>query len=89
MPYNVDLQKDAFGLGAGVLLSGSITVGNLNGFCYYPIKASTAILVESNISGSTQLSQSWDAGIPIYAYITAVSQSSGYAILYQAQYTPF
>lgn len=89
MAQTIDLQKDPFGLGQGILFSGSMTLGNLQGFCYYPLKASTAVLVESNISGSTSLSQSWDAGIPIYAHITAVSQSSGYAILYQSSYTPY
>jgi zinc transporter ZupT len=82
----VDLQKDPYGLGTGILLSGSITLGSLVGYCYYPIATSTAVLVTPNISGSgTGISQSFSAGVPIYAYITQVSQSNGYAILYNSQ----
>ena len=82
---NVDLIKDPYGLGTVFLASGSINLSVDPSFCYYPLQASTAILNVSNVSGSTTLSASFTAGIPIYACITAVSQSSGYALIYSSR----
>ena len=82
----MDLTATPYGLSGGVYLSGSVSFGN-NGnsyFAYYPIASSEANINFANIVNGSAVTGSFTAGIPIYGQITAVTQSSGIAFLYQA-----
>lgn len=83
MADRVDLHIHPYGLGGGTYLSGSVTI-NCDGFMYYPLTASSAKLTMAGsiVSGSSVSSSAWTAGIPIYGPITAVTQSSGLAFVY-------
>lgn len=81
MNSQVDIAKHPFGLGGGIVLSGSIQT-SIEGFVYYPIQTTSAKLVISNLINGSNFSASFTAGIPIYGAITEVTQSSGIAILY-------
>lgn len=81
MNDQVDISKHPFGLGGGIILSGSVQV-QVKGFVYYPLQTTSAKLVISNLTNGSNFSASFTAGIPIYGYITEVTQSSGIAILY-------
>ena len=84
MPQLVDINRSPYGLSGGTILSGSVNV-SADAFWYYPVVASTATVVFSNISGPTA-SLSYAAGTGVFGAITAVTQSSGYAILYSGSY---
>jgi hypothetical protein len=87
MAQNLDLIKDPYGLGTGILLSGSISIPTSGSFCYYPLLESVANIKTANIvSASNGISGTWTPGIPLYAHITEVTQSSGYAILYDSRF---
>ena len=83
MADRVDLHIHPYGLGGGTYLSGSVTI-NCDGFMYYPLTACSAKLTMAGsiTSGSSVSSSAWTAGIPIYGPITAVTQSSGLAFVY-------
>lgn len=81
MNDQIDIAKHPFGLGGGVIISGSVSM-QVKGFVYYPIQNTNATLVISNLANGNNLSASFSAGIPIYGYITEVTQSSGIAIVY-------
>ena len=81
MNDQIDIAKHPFGLGGGIILSGSIT-RSLEGFVYYPIQETTATLRIPNLTNGGSLSATFIAGLPIYGAITAVTQSSGIAIVY-------
>ena len=83
MADRVDLHIHTYGLGGGTYLSFSVTI-NCDGFMYYPLTASSAKLTMAGsiTSGSSVSSSAWTAGIPIYGPITAVTQSSGLAFVY-------
>ena len=81
MNDQIDIAKHPFGLGGGIILSGSVQISG-QGFVYYPIQSTIAKLVISNLTNGSSLSTSFSAGIPIYGAITEVTQSSGIAILY-------
>jgi hypothetical protein len=83
--YNVNLHKDPYGLGHGILVSGSVTLTDLNGFCYYPIQECSSTIVMENIENGSALNNVFIAGIPIFARITEITQSYGIAILYYSQ----
>jgi len=79
----IDLQKNPFGLGGGIYMSGSITSPEGHYFCYCPIQPSCNInLKTTNITNGSSISGIYS--IPIFASITCVTQSSGEGILYYA-----
>jgi hypothetical protein len=88
MQNQVDISKHPYGLGGGTIISGStgtnVFVGG-EGFWYYPVTATTAIVVFNNIisgSGGYSISASFTAGNGVYGPITQVTQSAGISILY-------
>jgi hypothetical protein len=81
MNDQVDIAKHPFGLGGGIIISGSAQI-SLKGFVYYPIQTTSAKLVINNLQNGNNFSSSFTAGIPIYGAITEVTQSSGIAIVY-------
>ena len=87
MDNQVDIAKHPFGLGGGIIISGSAQVSG-KFFIYYPIQTSTANLKIPNLVNGTNFSASFFPGIPIYGAITEVTQSSGFAILYSGSQLP-
>lgn len=91
----VELNVHPYGLGGGTVLSGSITAGPFTDvFQYYPITATNAtITMNMTFSGSATTNQTASfiltssAGVPVYGPITAVTQSSGIAIVYSGVVT--
>ena len=81
MNDQIDISKHPFGLGGGVILSGSVQM-QVKGFVYYPLQTTSAKLVIPNLTNGNSLSASFTAGIPVYGAITEVTQSSGIAIIY-------
>lgn len=81
MNNQVDIAKQPFGLGGGMLLNGAVTVA-VQGYCYYPLSGSSAAINLSNIDSGSTISAVFIAGIPIFGSITAVTQSAGLAIVY-------
>jgi hypothetical protein len=75
-----------FGLGGGVYISGSATISGSGGyfFVYYPIQTSVANIKFTNMTSGSAVTGSFSAGIPLYGQISAVTQSSGIAFLYNA-----
>ncbi len=90
MEKQIELQKDPYGLGGGILISGSInkTMSGSGAWCYYPLETSTAIVNTSNIISGSAITFSGSLGAPLYGDITAVSQSSGVAIVYFGSFKP-
>ena len=84
MPSVVDQIRSPYGLSGGKILSGSVS-SSADAFWYYPLTASTATIVFSNLVGYTA-SVSFSAGVGVYGAITSVTQSSGIAILYSGSY---
>ena len=82
-----NLQKDAVGLGGGRILSGSVNASFTNAFWYLPITSTVANVVFSDLTGGN-VNTSFTAGNGIYGTITAVSQSSGIAVVYNATIEP-
>ena len=89
MQNQIDISKHPYGLGGGTIISGSTGTNTFlggEGFWYYPVTATTAIIVfnSGSISGSGgySLSASFTAGTGVYGSITQVTQSAGISILY-------
>jgi len=82
-----NLQKDAVGLGGGRILSGSVNASFTNAFWYYPVTATSASVIFSDLTGGS-INTSFTAGIGVSGTITAVSQSSGIAVVYNATIEP-
>jgi hypothetical protein len=77
----VDIASQPYGLGGGFILSGS-TSAAVQGFVYFPITNVTGVsLTLPAFSGSIS-NASLNAGVPVYGYVTQVTQSSGIAIVY-------
>lgn len=90
----VELNVHPYGLGGGLVISGSITTGPFTDvFQYYPLTATVATLnINMPFSGSvnnatSSFSVTTSAGVPVYGPITQVTQSSGIAILYKGVVT--
>lgn len=81
MDSQLDISKEPFGLGGGVLLSGNKQL-DIEGYCYYPLSGSSAAINFSNIDSGSTVSATFIAGIPVFGRITAVTQSDGLAIVY-------
>jgi hypothetical protein len=77
----VDLSKHAVGLGGGRILSGSVSTSFTKAYWYYPVTATTANVVFSDLTGGN-ITSSFSAGVGISGTITSVTQSSGIAIVY-------
>jgi hypothetical protein len=79
----IDISSHPYGLGGGTVLSGSISA-SVSGFVYYPITNVTGVSLNfpNLISGSVISNASISAGVAVYGYINAVSQSSGISIVY-------
>jgi len=82
----IDEFRHPYGLGGGTYLTGSASVSGSGQyfFLYMPITRSVATIFTGNISSGSSILNTFEAGIPIYAQITAVSQSSGAAFVYSA-----
>ena len=87
MDNQVDIAKHPFGLGGGIIVSGSAQISG-EWFIYYPIQTSIANLKIPNLTNGTNFTSSFYAGIPIYGTITEITQSSGLAILYSGSQLP-
>tara|TARA_B110000971_G_C19510164_1_gene277094 strand:+ start:77 stop:349 length:273 start_codon:yes stop_codon:yes gene_type:complete len=87
MDNQIDIAKHPFGLGGGIIISGSAQISG-KFFVYYPIQTSVASLKLPNLVNGSNLSSSFFAGVPIYGAITEVTQSSGLAILYSGSQLP-
>ena len=87
MNDQIDIAKHPYGLGGGLVISGSVQVSG-EWFVYYPIQTSEANLVIPNLENGLNLTASFFPGIPIYGAITEVTQSSGLAILYSGSQSP-
>ena len=91
----VELNVHPYGLGGGLILSGSITTSFTDAFQYYPITATSATLkitmpITGSFASATTASignTAWPVGVPVYGPITEVSQSSGLAIIYKGVVT--
>ncbi len=81
MNNQLDISKHPYGLDGGYLLTGSVTVA-VEGYCYYPLSTSGATLRLANIENGGAFNTTFAAGVPVFGYITAVTQSSGAAIVY-------
>jgi hypothetical protein len=81
MDNQLDISKHPYGLDGGYLLNGNVQVA-VEGYCYYPLSNSGATLRFSNIENGTAVNSTFTAGIPVFGHITAVTQSSGLAIVY-------
>ena len=87
MQNQIDISRHPYGLGGGTIISGStgtnvFTEGE--GFWYYPVTATTAIVKFNNMNGGgiTSISASFTAGNGVYGSITQITQSAGISILY-------
>lgn len=92
MPFGVDINKSPYGLSGGVIFSGSVSA-SVDGFWYYPIIASNANVVITNMVGATgsninNITASFSAGIGVWGAINSVTQSSGIAIVYSGISAP-
>ena len=90
----VELNVHPYGLGGGIVLSGSVTAGPFTDvFQYYPLTATQAtVVMNMAFSGSTTNATSSfaltsTAGVPVYGPITAVTQSTGIGIVYRGVVT--
>jgi hypothetical protein len=91
----VELNVHPYGLGGGIVLSGSVSAGPFTDvFQYYPLTNTTATIkmnmlysgsATSNSTASFILTSS--AGVPVYGPITAVTQSSGIGVVYRGVVT--
>jgi len=84
MPSVIDQIRSPYGLSGGKILSGSISA-SVDAFWYYPVTTSAATITFSNLAGVT-VATTFSAGVGVYGAITAVSQSSGLAIVYSGSY---
>jgi len=81
MDSQLDIAKEPFGLSGGILLSGAKQL-TVEGYCYYPLSSSAAVVNFSNLDSGSAVSATFMAGIPVFGAITAVTQSAGLAIVY-------
>jgi hypothetical protein len=88
MDNQIDIAKHPFGLGGGIVVSGSAQIAG-EWFAFYPIQTSVANLKIINLTNGENLSSSFFAGVPIYGAITEMTQSSGLAILYSGSALPY
>jgi hypothetical protein len=81
MENQVDIAKHPYGLGGGIILSGSVQM-KVEGFIYYPLATSEVTLKMPNLTNGESFTNTFTAGLPMYGYITEVTQSSGLAVIY-------
>ena len=82
-----NLQTDAQGLGGGRILSGSVSASFTKAYSYYPVTATTANVVFSDLTGGN-INTTFTAGVSVKGTITSVTQSAGIAIVYNASVEP-
>lgn len=81
----VDLTRHAVGLGGGTILSGSVNASFTTGYWYYPVTSTVVNKITfSDLVGTNITSASFTPGMGVYGAITAVSQSSGISVVYNA-----
>jgi len=91
----VELNVHPYGLGGGIVLSGSATMAFTDAFQYYPITTCNATLVMSmpqtgslgSSIATASFGTTFTVGVPVYGPITQVTQSSGLAIIYKGVVT--